>query len=80
MNTILVKQFLEHYKKKKLNPDNCPGILSIFHGAFAWGKSSDEAVKNLEAMEFIAELAFYTTIIGNKKRISKNKNTTTLLI
>ena len=65
------KAILRTLQKKKLNPDNCPGILSIFHGAFAWGKSSDEAVKNLEAMEFIAELAFYTTIIGNKKRISK---------
>ena len=59
-------------KEKKLNPDYCPGILSRYHGAFAWGQSSDDAVKNLEAMEFIAELAFYTTIIGYKKKVSKN--------
>lgn len=58
--------------QKKLNPDYCPGILSRYHGAFSWGHSSDEAVKNLEAMEFIAELAFYTTIIGYKKKVSKN--------
>ena len=57
--------------KKKLKPDNCPGVLSKYHGAFAWGKSSDDAVKNLEAMEFIAELAFYTSIIGYKKKVSK---------
>jgi L-ribulose-5-phosphate 4-epimerase len=59
-------------KEKKLNPDYCPGILSRYHGAFAWGQSSDDAVKNLEAMEFIAELAFYTSIIGYKKKVSKN--------
>ncbi len=58
--------------KKKLNPDNCPGILSRYHGAFAWGNSSEEAVNNLEAMEFIAQLAFYTTIIGYKKKVSKD--------
>ena len=58
--------------QKKLNPDYCPGILSRYHGAFSWGHFSDEAVKNLEAMEFIAELAFYTTIIGYKKKVSKN--------
>lgn len=57
---------------QKLNPDYCPGILSRYHGAFAWGKSSNDAVNNLEAMEFIAELAFYTTIIGYKKKVSKN--------
>ena len=57
--------------KKKLKSENCPGVLSKYHGAFAWGKSSDDAVKNLEAMEFIAELAFYTSIIGYKKKVSK---------
>ena len=55
-----------------MNPDYCPGILSRYHGAFAWGKSSNDAVNNLEAMEFIAELAFYTTIIGYKKKVNKN--------
>jgi len=65
------KSILKCLASKKINPKFCPGILSRYHGAFAWGKSSDEAVKNLEAMEFIAELAFYTTIIGYKKKVSK---------
>ena len=65
------KSILKCLALKKINPKFCPGILSRYHGAFAWGKSSDEAVKNLEAMEFIAELAFYTTIIGYKKKVSK---------
>jgi L-ribulose-5-phosphate 4-epimerase len=65
------KSIISILMKKKLNPEYCPGVLTKFHGAFAWGNSSDEAVKNLEAMEFIAELAFYTTIIGYKKKVSK---------
>ena len=66
------KAIVDTLIKKKLNPDYCPGILSRYHGAFAWGKSSNDAIKNLEAMEFIAELAFYTTIIGYKKKVSKD--------
>ena len=61
------KLIIDLLKKKKLSVETCPGVLSKHHGAFAWGASSDEAVKNLEAMEFIAKLAFYTIIIGNKK-------------
>ena len=66
------KSIIRILKKKKLSSKSCPGVLSRYHGAFTWGHSSEEAVKNLEAMEFIAELAFYTTIIGCKKKISRN--------
>lgn len=65
------KAIIKLFNKKKLNPESCPGILSKYHGAFAWGSSAEDAVKNLEAMEFIAELAFYTSIIGYKKKVSK---------
>ena len=67
------KAIISILTKKKLKPEHCPGVLSKFHGAFAWGNSSDEAVKNLEAMELIAEMAFYTSIIGSKKKISKEQ-------
>jgi len=67
------KAIISILTKKKIKPEHCPGVLSKFHGAFAWGNSSDEAVKNLEAMELIAEMAFYTTIIGSKKKISKEQ-------
>lgn len=66
------KVIIRTLEQKKLDSNFCPGILSRYHGAFSWGDSSNEAVKNLEAMEFIAELAFYTTIIGYKKKVSKN--------
>ncbi len=66
------KAIVRTLKQKKLNPDFSPGVLTRYHGAFSWGSSCNEAVKNLEAMEFIAELAFYTSIIGYKKKVSKN--------
>ena len=66
------KSIIRILTKKKLNSESCPGVLSRYHGAFAWGKSSEKAVKNLEAMELIAKLAFYSTIIGYKKKISRN--------
>lgn len=66
------KAIINLLKKKKIDHKNCPGVLSRYHGAFAWGDSAEIAVNNLEAMEFIAELAFYTSIIGYKKKVSKN--------
>ena len=66
------KAIIRLIKKKKIDLNNCPGVLSRYHGAFAWGPSAKDAVKNIEAMEFIAELAFYTTIIGYKKKVSKH--------
>ena len=66
------KAIIKLFKKKKIDPYTCPGVLSKYHGAFAWGISAENAVNNLEAMEFIAELAFYTSIIGYKKKVSKH--------
>lgn len=66
----LIVKLLKH---KKYSTHDCPGVLSKYHGAFAWGSSSLDAVKNLELMELIAELAFYTTIIGSKKKIKKKQ-------
>ena len=66
------KAIIKLFKKKKIDPNTCPGVLSRYHGAFAWGTSAENAVNNLEAMEFIAELAFYTSIIGYKKKVSKH--------
>ena len=35
-----------------------PGVVSIRHGVFAWGNSVEEAYKNAEIIEYIAELFF----------------------
>jgi L-ribulose-5-phosphate 4-epimerase len=60
---------IETLQKKKLNPNNCPGIIVAGHGAFAWGKKHTDAVKMSELMEFIAELAYFTEQIKVKNKI-----------
>ena len=53
----------------KINPLWTPGILVKHHGLFAWGVDANEAVKNVEAIEYIAELA-NTTLDNNIKNPS----------
>ncbi len=65
-------EILKTFKKQKLKPHKCPGILVRYHGVFAWGKSSYEAVKNLELIEFIGLLAFNSVKIGLKDKIDTN--------
>lgn len=62
---------IETLRKKKLNPFNCPGVIISGHGAFAWGKNNNDAVKMSELMEFIAELAYFTKKIKVKRKIPK---------
>ena len=55
-------------KNLKINPLNIPGILVSSHGPFSWGASADEAIKNAQIIEYIAQLAFNSKIINNKIR------------
>jgi L-ribulose-5-phosphate 4-epimerase len=41
-----------------------PAALVASHGAFAWGKSSAEAVEQAGALEEIARLAFNTVLLA----------------
>ena len=45
-----------------------PGILSIRHGVFAWGNSIEEAYKNAEIIEYLAELFYLTKFINPKAK------------
>ncbi len=56
-------------KLGKRNPLKYPGILVANHGPFSWGKDAIEALQNLERLEFIAELAFKTKLLNNKKTL-----------
>ena len=67
------KNIINTFKKKKLNPKFCQAILVANHGAFIWGKSLEDAFKNVLMLEFIAKLAFKTYILNkNIKMIPKN--------
>ncbi len=57
-------KIIETIEKNKISPLSIPGILSIRHGVFSWGNSIEEAYKNAEIIEYIAELCFITRNIN----------------
>ena len=59
-------------KKNKISPYFSPGVLVANHGPFAWGKTAEETIKNIEAIEIIAKLAFLTNVINPKNNIDKD--------
>ena len=61
-NTGLV--ITETLTKLKATPLKCPGILVNSHGLFTWGESPHDAIKNAEAIEIIAKMAFNSLIIN----------------
>ncbi len=62
-------QIIDFFKKNKSKLTDFPGILIAGHGSFAWSKKKDSSVDNIEIIEFISEVAFYTKLIGVKKQI-----------
>ena len=62
-------QIINFFKKNKSQLFDYPGVLIAGHGSFAWSKDKDSSVKNIEIIEFISEVAFYTKVIGVKKII-----------
>ena len=57
---VIVRYFRQH----NLNPLEIPGILCAGHAPFAWGKSASAALENADVMEYIARLAFRSTLLG----------------
>ena len=55
---------IETLERLNLKPLDIPGILVANHGVFAWGENIETAVKNAEAIEYIANLAFNTIAIN----------------
>ena len=66
------KKILEKLQKNNINILETPGILSIRHGVFAWGVSIEDAFKNAEIIEYIAELNYLTNVINpDSKKIEE---------
>lgn len=57
-------KIIEKIKSKNLSLLDVPGMLSIRHGVFSWGKDIYQAYKNAEIIEYIAELCFITQQIN----------------
>lgn len=54
---VIVERF------RQLNPLEMPAVLVAGHGAFAWGKSPEEAVANSLALEKVAKMAWGTLLL-----------------
>jgi L-ribulose-5-phosphate 4-epimerase len=55
-----------------VNPLTIPSVLVNCHGPFCWGTDAETAVYNAIALEEIARMAFYTTLLGRDEPISKS--------
>lgn len=65
------KIIIETLNKLKLNAYNCSGVLVMGHGPFVWSDKIDGSIKNAEALEFIAKLAFISNQLKIKKKIPR---------
>ncbi len=52
--TVIIERF------SSLNPIEIPGVLVSGHAPFSWGKSPDDAVKNLLILERVAQMTIGT--------------------
>src|SRR5579862_2699295 len=51
------------FRSAQLDPVAVPGVLVAGHAPFAWGKNAAEAVEHADVLEYIARLAFRTTLL-----------------
>jgi L-ribulose-5-phosphate 4-epimerase len=58
-------------RMKNVDPVAVPSVLVHSHGPFCWGSDPEEAVYNAVALEEIAQMAFYTMLLGNDKPVDK---------
>ena len=63
------KKIIETLKNRGISILETPGILSIRHGVFSWGRSIEEALKNAEIIEYLAELCFITKNLNPSSEI-----------
>lgn len=52
------------FRAGKIDPVAVPGVLVAGHAPFAWGKSVAEAVEHADVLEYIARLAFRSTLLN----------------
>jgi L-ribulose-5-phosphate 4-epimerase len=57
---VIVRRF----RSENLDPVAVPGVLVAGHAPFAWGKDVSEAVEHADVLEYIARLAFRSTLLG----------------
>jgi L-ribulose-5-phosphate 4-epimerase len=59
-------QITNHFKNKKLDPENVQMCLVGAHGPFTWGKDEDESLYNSVVLEEICKMALITNTLNPK--------------
>lgn len=59
------KVIVEEFKKRNIDPSECPAVLISRHGPFAWGKDPFNAVENALILEEVAKMASRTERIAH---------------
>ncbi|MGS0973069.1 MAG: L-ribulose-5-phosphate 4-epimerase [Candidatus Izemoplasmataceae bacterium] len=54
---------IERFKELALDPLSCPSVLVSEHGPFSWGDSCANAVHNAAVLEYVAHMAFETSLL-----------------
>jgi L-ribulose-5-phosphate 4-epimerase len=57
---VIVRRF----RLQDLDPIAVPGVLVAGHAPFTWGRTPAEAVEHADVLEYIARLAFRSTLLG----------------
>jgi L-ribulose-5-phosphate 4-epimerase len=57
---VIVRRF----RAENLDPIAVPGVLVAGHAPFAWGKTATAAVEHADLLEYIARLAYRSTLLG----------------
>jgi L-ribulose-5-phosphate 4-epimerase len=55
---------VQRFRSQNLDPLAVPGVLVAGHAPFAWGKTPADAVEHADVLEYIARLAFRSTLLG----------------
>ncbi|MEG2329444.1 L-ribulose-5-phosphate 4-epimerase [Anaerorhabdus sp.] len=58
------KVIVEEFSKRKIEPNQMPGVLVHSHGPFTWGKDPYDAVHNAVVLEEIATIGLKTKVIN----------------
>lgn len=55
---------VRHFRANNLDPVAVPGVLVAGHAPFTWGIDAAAAVEHADVLEYIARLAFRSTLLG----------------
>ena len=55
---------VQRFRAQNLDPLAVPGVLVAGHAPFTWGKTPADAVEHADVLEYIARLAFRSTLLG----------------